>query len=287
MMSMIALFAVVGSFLGGDTTGRTSNEQMVESLIANERAFSVCSVTSGTDSSFLAYIDDDGVLLRPRPVKGKPWLQGHHRTSNSELSWAPAWVIVAASGDLGFTFGPWEWREHRDSPAPSAAGEFVTAWKRQVSGEWKFVFDTGIDYAGAAEKPVRVDRLQPLWHQGTTVAADTSDEIFRTIDGPGIESRSDSSDVLDPDVVLQRQGLHSIRGMQAVKTYLSSQRTPSLRHLENAMVARAGDLAYSYGLVRRNGVGSAVVESCYFTIWRRSENGGWRILLDNEGEEIR
>jgi ketosteroid isomerase-like protein len=65
------------------------------------------------------------------------------RPENS-LRWEPIGGDIAASGELGYTFG------HSTSRRPNAAGEtgdhfgkYVTIWKKQADGGWKVVLDIG------------------------------------------------------------------------------------------------------------------------------------------------
>ena len=52
----------------------------------------------------------------------------------------------AASGDMGFTTGPWEAKGDINDEKPSGYGHFVTVWKKQADGSWKFVVDLGISH---------------------------------------------------------------------------------------------------------------------------------------------
>jgi ketosteroid isomerase-like protein len=65
------------------------------------------------------------------------------RAENS-LRWEPIGGDIAASGELGYTFG------HSTSRRPNASGEtadyfgkYVTIWKKQADGSWKVVLDIG------------------------------------------------------------------------------------------------------------------------------------------------
>jgi ketosteroid isomerase-like protein len=77
------------------------------------------------------------------------------RARDRALAWKPLRAEVAASGDLGYTWGVAE-------SAPAKAGPFrpygiyVVVWKRQADGQWKFVYDalTAVG-AEAIEKFVR------------------------------------------------------------------------------------------------------------------------------------
>lgn len=61
------------------------------------------------------------------------------------VAWYPVFATVAASGDLGYTWGYYRWmsRDDKGMPAPPATGKYLTIWRRDASGRWKVVVDTG------------------------------------------------------------------------------------------------------------------------------------------------
>ena len=68
---------------------------------------------------------------------------GFTETADSKyLKWKPDFVDVAASGDLGYTYGHYTY-SYIDSTGKAAEdkGIFHTVWKRQPDGNWRFVWD--------------------------------------------------------------------------------------------------------------------------------------------------
>ena len=51
---------------------------------------------------------------------------------------------MARAGDLGYTTGPWEFKADIHDAKSVAWGHFLTVWKRQPDGSWKFAIDLGI-----------------------------------------------------------------------------------------------------------------------------------------------
>jgi ketosteroid isomerase-like protein len=51
---------------------------------------------------------------------------------------------AAASGDLGYTVGTATFTARRDGAPSVAHTAYLTVWKRQPGGEWKYVFDGGV-----------------------------------------------------------------------------------------------------------------------------------------------
>src|ERR671911_2611568 len=90
-----------------------SRSSPILAMVEAERDFAATSKKAGTTASFLAYIADDGILFRPKAVKGKEWLTANPPPASDKrpwLHWEPSFAFMARSGDMGYTFGPWEYR---------------------------------------------------------------------------------------------------------------------------------------------------------------------------------
>jgi ketosteroid isomerase-like protein len=93
--------------------------------------------------AFVEFMDDDGVILRDNnmPIVGANAIE--YITSRNDstvvLSWEPKGGEVSKSGDLGYTYGVYELKDSVNTQK----GTYVTVWKRQANGKWKFVLDSG------------------------------------------------------------------------------------------------------------------------------------------------
>ncbi|NMC37510.1 MAG: nuclear transport factor 2 family protein [Bacteroidales bacterium] len=115
-------------------------------LLKTDSDFSALSVKEGMFRAFLAYIADDGVILRDGayPGKGKKALEEYYSgksDSSFMLSWEPRYEKISAGGDMGYTYGVWTNRIR--SSKQVSRGTYVTIWLRQDDGSWKFVLDSG------------------------------------------------------------------------------------------------------------------------------------------------
>ena len=112
--------------------------------------FSNRSKEAGMKKAFLEYIEADGVLLQPNrmPVTGADAIDFISSFSDSSviLTWRPVGGDVATSGDFGYTYGVYR-MQTGDS---TRRGTYVTIWKKQTDGRWKFVLDAGNEGVGAA-----------------------------------------------------------------------------------------------------------------------------------------
>ncbi|HEV7798159.1 MAG TPA: hypothetical protein VGO73_08395, partial [Pyrinomonadaceae bacterium] len=90
---------------------QSSLQSPLQSMVDTELAFAKMSVDQGTRPAFMAFIADDGILFRPRAIKGKQWMNEHPVPPSDKrplLSWYPTSADIARAGDMGYTTGPWE-----------------------------------------------------------------------------------------------------------------------------------------------------------------------------------
>lgn len=114
-------------------------------LIQADKAFSAMSVQKGMKAAFIEYIDSNGVLLKRDhlPIIGANAIDFlvSQEDSGYTLNWQPHNAFVARSGDLGYTYGVYAL--HPKNMDTVLYGTYVSIWKKQRDGSWKFVLDTG------------------------------------------------------------------------------------------------------------------------------------------------
>jgi ketosteroid isomerase-like protein len=120
-----------------------ATEQQLQELVDADKAFSVASEKNGMKKAFLEYIADDAVLLRPGflpIVEGDviKFLNAQEDTSFT-MTWEPKGGDIAASGDMGFTYGVYKVA----TADTTLKGTYLNVWRKQEDGKWKFVIDTG------------------------------------------------------------------------------------------------------------------------------------------------
>jgi len=63
-----------------------------------------------------------------------------------KLVWSPMMIDVSDDGTLGYTWGKYEFTPPLapdGTQPPTGVGIYLTIWKRQADGSWKFVYDGG------------------------------------------------------------------------------------------------------------------------------------------------
>ena len=117
-------------------------------LLKIDKEFSRYSREVGPNKAFLNYIDDSAVLLRPNcyPIVGRDKIVERYTEPDTGfmLTWVPSFAYVSDNGDLGYTYGIYTMQSiSAEGEAETNNGTYVTIWKKNKEGNWKFVLDTG------------------------------------------------------------------------------------------------------------------------------------------------
>jgi ketosteroid isomerase-like protein len=144
-------------------------DSKAKEVVSRERAFSKYSVENGIPEAFYSFIADNGIALsssgpprtketfaraiaaaKKKKETGKP-------VPKTKLEWEPFFSHVSASGDMAYNYGPYKYTvattdSNGKIKEQAFYGYFVTVWKKQADGKWKFVFDGGNQSPGPEEK---------------------------------------------------------------------------------------------------------------------------------------
>ena len=98
---------------------------------------------------YLSYYADDAVEV----PNGAPLIQGKVNIAktmgflddkNNHLAWTPVGADISSSGDLGYTYGTYEFSsKDKDGKTVVDHGKYTSIWKKQGHGSWKVVLDMG------------------------------------------------------------------------------------------------------------------------------------------------
>ncbi len=141
--------AVPETGAGTKTALLTNSEAVRATVLAADRAFSARAAAVGLPRALREFAADSAVLLRPgaRPVVGTTAIAAFAGSADSAftLTWAPQAAIVAASGELAYTYGTYQ-RQPKATGAPVSGGTYVTVWHRDGrTGAWRYALDAGIE----------------------------------------------------------------------------------------------------------------------------------------------
>lgn len=115
-----------------------------------DRAFSKMCEEKGMKTAFLEYLDSNGVLLRPNrlPIAGADAVDFLIQQKDDDyiMSWEPKNGVIARSGELGYTYGIYAIKPSTKDTI--IYGTYVSIWKKEKGGTWKYVLDSGNEGLG-------------------------------------------------------------------------------------------------------------------------------------------
>jgi ketosteroid isomerase-like protein len=281
----LALAAV--AFANGKASKR---DEWLASLVKAERAFASAVRHTGMREAFVEYAGDSAILFRPGPVPAREWLN-QQSPGGGILTWMPTYADVSNAGDLGWTTGPWEFAANK-SEHPRSFGQYVSVWRRQKDGSWRYVLDigTGNPKAVSAPDPVRyAPATAGAGTHATHASAADCEMSLLTLE----RALSDSARVrgarealgnwVAADARLLRRERQPRMGRTNVVGALPGVRDTLTWEPARAIVAAHCDLACTYGTYSLRAGGASAFppeDGHYVRLWRRAASGDWQLALD-------
>lgn len=132
------------------TVSSCTNKKPIEDskvLSDTDRFYSALSAEKGMNASFLEMFDSAGVMLNANqmPIEGFEAIKASlmsESDSTFTLTWEPKFARIAASGELGYTYGTYQIRD-KATDSVTGVGKYATIWLKQSDGKWKAILDTG------------------------------------------------------------------------------------------------------------------------------------------------
>lgn len=142
----LAMFAASEPF--GGTAAKPDKAKLKAEVAAMEDAFSGMAQEKGLLAAFehfaapdVAFVDTD-----PRKFRGLEAVRERMGPDQPgvKLTWSAYFTDVSDDGTLGYNYGRYEMRR-KDPEGKEAVrgGWFLTIWKRQPDGAWRYVMDNG------------------------------------------------------------------------------------------------------------------------------------------------
>jgi len=143
----VALLIVVVAVLNAHLVAAPAKDS-AETLRQLEADFMKATAERGSQG-YISYYADDAVEV----PNGEGLIQGKANIAKTmaflddktnHLTWTPVGADISASGDLGYTYGTYEFRSlDKDGKAVVDRGKYTSIWKKQKDGSWKVVLDMG------------------------------------------------------------------------------------------------------------------------------------------------
>lgn len=118
-------------------------------IVAAEIAFAKLAKEKGQWTAFRETADKDGVMFVPGPVNAQLWLKKRADPAQS-VSWWPTHIYAACDGSYAASIGNARWPD-------GSKTAFVTLWRRQSDGSYKWMLDWGAGKAATDEGPDEVE----------------------------------------------------------------------------------------------------------------------------------
>lgn len=149
LLTLLATLIVVTVMLPGTHPSvAASGSVSAETLRQMEAEFMKAAAERGS-AGYMAYYADDSVELPngADAIQGKLNIakgMGFLDDKNNRLTWTPVGADISSSGDLGYTYGTYEFSAlGKDGKPVVEHGKYVSIWKKQKDGSWKVVLDMG------------------------------------------------------------------------------------------------------------------------------------------------
>jgi ketosteroid isomerase-like protein len=267
----------------------------IDSLVQAERAFARMSVVTTMREAFLANFADDGVWFTPGPSNTKDALRKQPVPAappDRVLDWEPVTGDVAASGDLGYTTGPYA-RTSRASAGPSATGWFFSVWTRRRDAVWKVAADFGIEAPAAGPlrprefRPADVTGIAPRARPDAAAAADelrAAEAAFvEEVRAHGLAAAYTARTT--DDVRVYRPGALPVVGRTPAGPAMPAGSSILDWLPSHAQASAAGDLGFTYGAYTVSAAdGAAPQRGYYLHVWKRRADG-WKLAVEVTNQE--
>jgi ketosteroid isomerase-like protein len=260
------------------------------SLVEAERAFARTSVEKGVREAFITFFADDGINFQPHPTKTKEAFMKRPAPANPlavTLDWEPTYADVSASGDLGYTTGPFSRKDNSPQPQPTRYGFYFSIWKKQSDGSWKVALDCGIQTPSEFPQPhtftaARQIRLKP---SSGKINPDAERSALMELDRQFLKAAQANGLVkatmsfFNDDARLHRNGVFPVIGKSSIRAYFSEKNLTATWEPMYSDMATLGDLGYTYGSYEVKEK-EAVEKGYYVRVWKRQAGGEWKVVLD-------
>ncbi len=274
MKKIIVLSIVIFSF----ATVFSQTKSDLQKLVETEKSFAAYAAGKGTRSAFLEFLADDGIVFQPTVMNGKEFWKARPQ-SPAVLSWQPAFADISSNGVLGYTTGDWEFRPNGKNDAPTAFGQYMTLWGKQIDGKFKAVLDIGISHP----KP---EKIETDW-KSPKIAADSSGDkrprvsltvnmFFDTAELKGLSSSVEL--FAADDIRILRDGKQPISGKNNVLAELKKVKA-GISFGKKMTLEGAGNLAYlntTYQMKKGNKI---TEQGSIVQIWKL-RGSKWQIVFD-------
>jgi ketosteroid isomerase-like protein len=133
-----------GPKMGPDTIShKLYPAPLSEELLQADRDFAALSESADPKTAFGAYLAANAIMMGRSgdPVEGyEAAMASFGDEAGFDLHWQPQFAEVASAGDMGWTWGRYQFVVDGET---LYRGKYVNIWTRQADGSWKVRLDMG------------------------------------------------------------------------------------------------------------------------------------------------
>ena len=137
-----------------DLAGSRNEDELLDAataeLLAADVAFNAKAQAQGVAAAVAEYAAEDAIAFNgATPVEGHDAVAAlfHDWPAGARLQWAPQTARVSERGDMGWTWGR---STQIGADGSRREGRYVTTWRRDYEGHWRFAFNAALRDAPAA-----------------------------------------------------------------------------------------------------------------------------------------
>ena len=267
----------------------TIHSPAMTDLVSAERAFASMSVERGIRESFMTFFGEDGISFQPGPVRYKETARKRPPPQNPKaytLNWWPISGDISASGDLGYTTGPYSLVDNTAAKRPTGYGYYFTVWTKEEGQSWKVALDIGISTNHAAIGETAFRQAAPSGFRKTSAVTGDDPELKQAEQSFGVLSGTKGlmtayRRYLGDGARLHREGSEPITETASLEQYMAGLVGQVTRwKVLFAATAASNDLGYTYGSYETLKDSQSVERGYFGRVWRRNSEGQWRIVAD-------
>ncbi|MCO4293154.1 nuclear transport factor 2 family protein [Solitalea sp. MAHUQ-68] len=269
----------------------------IKELTDREKQFAQLAAEKGIKASFMSVLYEDGIVFRPEPVNGLNYFKQLPDGIDGILSWEPVFADVSNDQTLGYTTGPFEYKNESNGVTNVNYGQYVSIWIKPKK-KWELMVDLGIAHSKPSFVPQfayanpmtfgmkrsTFDFVAEEQQKNTMEVLKATDELYCSALNIN-KTESSYKEYLSREVRLLRNNSLPILGKAAAMKFLLDQTAMYNYKSTKVYAAPSRDLGYTIGIVAITTLvnDKQVVNSYnYVRIWRKENAGYWRVVLDIE-----
>lgn len=266
----LMILVVIGQLL----TSSAFSQKTIKGLINAEKAFAAFTITHTIKEGFLNFMDSTGVVFRQGNAVNALDAFRQQKAGPGLLTWGPDFAVISASGDMGVTAGPFEFREKSSKDTPVNKGRFSSIWQINSKGEWKNLADLGIAYHSTPAPVKSVEQLS--LPKGEIITFNFQDVLLNDHQlNEAIQRRDKEAwkPFLAAESLLHTEGHSPYKGVEQISAGLKTVPQGTVLQSLSGGMASSRDFAYTYGTVL---VGDK--KENYLRAWI-CRNGRWQVVM--------